>query len=95
MALTLTVTVDRHPDAAEVVETQVRNPDRVRWDMAAQRNGWPTFEKVPFLGTTYLAWAALKREGKYNGTWDDFKDRECLDGDSRDASPNEDEDEGK
>lgn len=57
----------------------VRNPDRIRWDMAAARNGWPSLENSPFLGLTYLAWAALKREGKYADTWDNFKDRDCLD----------------
>lgn len=63
----------------DVFEESVLNPDRVRWDMAATRNGWPTFEKAPFLGLTYLAWAALKREGHYTGTWDEFKDRDCID----------------
>lgn len=65
-------------------EVAVLNPDRVRWDMAATRNGWPTFDKAPFLGMTYLAWASLKREGKYTGTWDDFKDRDCIEVESHD-----------
>lgn len=68
----------------ESYEVSVLNPDRVRWDMAATRNGWPTFDKAPFLGMTYLAWASLKREGKYTGTWDDFKDRDCIEVESHD-----------
>jgi len=68
----------------ESYEVAVLNPDRVRWDMAATRNGWPTFDKAPFLGMTYLAWASLKREGKYTGTWDDFKDRDCIEVESHD-----------
>lgn len=68
----------------ESYELAVLNPDRVRWDMAATRNGWPTFDKAPFLGMTYLAWASLKREGKYTGTWDDFKDRDCIEVESHD-----------
>lgn len=74
MSLILDVTLDNN----EKYEARVLNPDRVRWDMAATRNGWPNLDKAPFLGMTYLAWACLKREGKYTGTWDDFKDRDCL-----------------
>lgn len=66
--------------ADETTQTAtVRNPDRIRWDMAAARNGWTSLEDSPFLGMTYLAWAALKRENKYADTWDNFKDRDCLD----------------
>lgn len=80
MALKLNVQLD----GGESYEVAVLNPDRVRWDMAATRNGWPTFDKAPFLGMTYLAWASLKREGKYTGTWDDFKDRDCIEVESHD-----------
>ena len=52
--------------------------------MLFRSNGWPTFDKAPFLGMTYLAWASLKREGKYTGTWDDFKDRDCIEVESHD-----------
>lgn len=83
MALTLNVTLKEIEP--EQITVEVRNPDRVRWDMAATRNGWPTFDKAPFLGMTYLAWAALKREGQYQGTWDEFKDSDCVDVESHDV----------
>lgn len=86
MALILDVTLANN----ETYNAEVLNPDRVRWDMAATRNGWPTFEKAPFLGLTYLAWASLKREGKYTGTWDDFKDRDCLEVESHEDTDDED-----
>lgn len=75
MALTLQIELAQ----GDILEETVLNPDRVRWDMAATRNGWPSFDKAPFLGLTYLAWAALKRQGRYTGTWDDFKDHDCID----------------
>lgn len=75
MALTLQIELAQ----GDILAETVLNPDRVRWDMAATRNGWPSFDKAPFLGLTYLAWAALKRQGRYTGTWDDFKDRDCID----------------
>lgn len=86
MALKLDVTLAN----GEQHEATIFNPDRVRWDMAATRNGWPTFEKAPFLGMTYLAWASLKRENKYTGTWDEFKDVDCLEVESRDEELEDD-----
>ena len=93
MALTLNVTLKEiEPESLTVT---VRNPDRVRWDMAATRNGWPGLDKAPFLGMTYLAWAALKREGHYAGTWDEFKDSDCLEVESFDEDVNDDDALGK
>lgn len=86
MSLKLDVTLAN----GEQHEATILNPDRVRWDMAATRNGWPTFEKAPFLGMTYLAWASLKRENKYSGTWDEFKETDCLEVESRDEELEDD-----
>lgn len=86
MSLKLDVTLAN----GEQHEATILNPDRVRWDMAATRNGWPTFEKAPFLGMTYLVWASLKRENKYAGTWDEFKENDCLEVESRDEELEDD-----
>lgn len=86
MSLKLDVTLAN----GEQHEATILNPDRVRWDMAATRNGWPTFEKAPFLGMTYLAWASLKRENKYAGTWDEFQENDCLEVESRDEELEDD-----
>lgn len=86
MSLKLDVTLAN----GEQHEATILNPDRVRWDIAATRNGWPTFEKSPFLGMTYLAWASLKRENKYAGTWDEFKENDCLEVESRDEELEDD-----
>lgn len=72
------------------VTVEVVNSDRVRWDLHAARQGWPTFDKVPFLGMTFLAWAALKRTGQYVGAWDDFSARDCVDVEAEDTTDNED-----
>ena len=60
------------------VSAEIRNPDRVRWDMTAAKHNWPSFQDSPFLGMTFLAWAALKRTGEYAGKWEDFRDNDCL-----------------
>lgn len=64
-------------DEAEV-SAEIRNPDRVRWDMTAAKHNWPSFQDSPFLGMTFLAWAALKRTGQYAGKWEDFSNNDCL-----------------
>lgn len=80
------------------VTEEIRNPDRVRWDMTAAKHGWPKFTDAAFLGMTFLAWAALKRTGKYSGTWEEFRDNDCVDIDMTDADGQAleaDDDEGK
>lgn len=82
MALNVTVTLkDRDP-----IDVRILNPDRVRWDMTAQKHKWPAFQDAPFLGTTFLAWAAMRREGLYTGSFEDFRDRDALDVESFDDS---------
>ena len=64
MALNVTVTIKGN----DPVDVPVINPDRIRWDMTRAKQKWPSFEEAPFLGTTFLAWSAMKREGLYNDT---------------------------
>lgn len=67
---------------------KVGNPDRVRWDMTRSKHNWPSAGDAPFLMTTFMAWSALKREGLYSGTWEQFSDTDCvdLDTDAADAA---------
>ncbi|AWY04761.1 tail assembly chaperone [Gordonia phage Emperor] len=64
---------------SEPIEVETTNPDRVRWDMTAAKHNWPKFTDAPFLGLTFLAWAALRRTGGYDGTWEQFSETDCLD----------------
>lgn len=75
MALNVTVTIK----GAEPVDVAIINPDRIRWDMTRSKQKWPSFSDAPFLGTTFLAWAAMKREGLYSDTFESFRDRDALD----------------
>lgn len=89
--VTVTLSGDRE------VSAEIRNPDRVRWDMTAAKHGWPSFQDSPFLGMTFLAWAALKRTGEYVGTWEQFRDDDCMDIEILDenGNPAGESDEGK
>jgi hypothetical protein len=65
----------------------VRNPDFIRWELTAAKERWPIVEvsptgdarvAAPMLLNTFLAWAALSRQGDYAGKWDDFKNTDCM-----------------
>ncbi|AVJ48761.1 hypothetical protein SEA_SALLYSPECIAL_13 [Gordonia phage SallySpecial] len=73
--------------AAEPLEVDATNPDRVRWDMTAAKHKWPAFTEAPFLGLTFLAWAAMRRTGQYTGTFEQFSETDCVDV----TAPEEDE----
>lgn len=72
-------------------EVDVTNPDRVRWDMTAAKHKWPAFTDAPFLGLTFLAWAALRRLGLYAGNWETFSDTDCIDVEAEKAEDGEGE----
>jgi len=44
-------------------QVTVGNADLIRWDLTRVRRGWPSLGDALFLGNTFLAWAALKRQG--------------------------------
>lgn len=62
-------------------DVRVVNPDRIRYDLTRQREGWPKFTDAGFLGLTFLGWAALTRTAGKDvaGTWEKFAHELCLD----------------
>jgi hypothetical protein len=62
-------------------EVQTLNPDLIRFDMTRSRHGWPDAQAAPFLWLTFIAWAALKREGAIPSdlTWETFSETMCID----------------
>ncbi len=95
------MTVTRQPfvvtlaDGRELITTP-GNPDTTRWEMTAAKR-WPELLPKPVPGTdqlsfpapvfmqTFIAWASLTREGKYDGKFDDFRERDCLDVDAQEV----------
>ena len=63
-----------------VHEVRVRNPDYLKWDRTAAKHGWPPMDKAPHTWLTFVAWAALRREGRIGDdiTWEAFSERLCL-----------------
>lgn len=72
----IAVTLD---DGSEFT-VQALNPDLLRWDRMASRNGWPNAQSAPFLWLTFLAWSAAKRTGAIPDamTWETFGDERCI-----------------
>lgn len=90
MALFVTVTLKDRP---EPVEVEITNPDRIRWDLTANKHKWPKFSDAPFMGMTFLAWSAMKRNGHYSDSWESFRDTDCIN--VEDTSPDESEEDSE
>lgn len=80
-----------------VLTARITNPDTLRYEQEAHRNGWPGMtivDGVTSMGdltrrTTFEAWAALKRTNQYAGTWATFSTTDCVDiaTDEEDVNP--------
>jgi len=57
----------------DVVEVQTRNPDLVLWDRTRAKHHWPKFDEAPFLWLTFLSWAACRRLGETDLTYEKFE----------------------
>jgi len=59
---------------------RVLNPDYLRWDRTAAKHGWPRMDQAPHTWLTFVAWSALRREGRIGDdvTWEAFSERLCL-----------------
>jgi hypothetical protein len=62
----------------DVFELEIINPDRIRFETERTKWGLPSLEDGAFTYMTFLAWAALKRLGKYEGDWPTFKTADCV-----------------
>src|SRR5690242_562772 len=72
----ITVHLAGREDEPLVVTTA--NPDLVRWDMTRSKHGWPAMEDAPMLWATFVAWAAAKRTGAYDQSWDQWSNHDAL-----------------
>lgn len=69
-----------------VLEARIINPDTIRYEETAQRYGWPGVViedgKAEFHGNalrdTFESYAALKRTSQYAGSWESFRDSDCV-----------------
>ena len=84
--LTRTLATIEMADGTVHQDVRIINPDLLRYRETAQKHGWPALNVKDGTGTvphldyeeTFTAWAALRRLGLYTGTWETFKDSECV-----------------
>ena len=65
---------------------RIINPDLLRYREPAQKHSWPALAVKDGTGTvphldyeeTFTAWAALRRLKLYTGSWETFKDTDCV-----------------
>jgi hypothetical protein len=50
-------------DDGQVYLVRITNREYVAWDKTAPRKKWGSAKEVPFLASTFMAWAAARREG--------------------------------
>lgn len=63
----------------EEFELECINPDMLRFETEGHKYGLSReIQDAPFTYMTFVAWAALKRLGKYDGDWPTFKTRDCV-----------------
>jgi hypothetical protein len=58
--------------ADERLHVSILNRDFVAWDMTRGKKKWPAAEEAPFLLNNFLAYTALRREGRYAGSFEAF-----------------------
>lgn len=61
------VTRDGEPEPFTV---QTDNRDLVLWDKTRGRHKWPSFQDAPFIWLTFISWAAAKRQGLTDCTYE-------------------------
>lgn len=64
-------------DGEEPAEVVIRSKSRIAWDMTRGPRKWPSTQDAPMLWTDFLCWHALKLEGRFDGTFEQFQDR-CI-----------------
>lgn len=65
-------------DDGKQLHLDITNPDMVRWDITAPKHKWPTLKEAPILWATFVTWAAAKRTGAYEGTFEAWRDTDAL-----------------
>lgn len=69
-----------------ITTVRITNPDTLRYEQTAHRNGWPGMTLTDGVATlndasrraTFEAWAALKRTGQYADAWEKFAQTDCV-----------------
>ena len=59
-------------DGTEYREVTTILADQVAFSTIRQRHKWPTMEEDPLLFGSFIAYKAMQRTGRFEGSWDAF-----------------------
>lgn len=72
----------------DIFDVKTKTADYLLFETTAKRHKWGGVADNPALWEAFLAWAAIKRVGKYGGTWESFtKDVDIVEATPEDADP--------
>jgi len=69
----------------DVFDVVTRTTDYLLYETTAKKHKWGGVGENPAMWEAFLAWAAVRRLGKYSGTWEAFQ----KDVDMVEATPEE------
>lgn len=73
-----------------VFDVVAKTPDLMRYEMYANRQGWPAMKDAPMLSAAFGAWSAAKRDRLTDLKWQEFSDQlDDLDIEGEDVLPTE------
>jgi hypothetical protein len=68
-----------------LLDLESLNADQLKYETTRRNRKWPMItESGVGLWWTFLAWSAATRTGVYDGTWEQWSDRDCVDLDNTD-----------
>jgi len=72
----------------DVFDVTTRTSDYLLYERTAKIHKWGTVSDNPALWEAFLAWASLRRVGKFSGTWEAFqKDVEMVEAKQQNVDP--------
>lgn len=72
---------------------RILNRSLIAWDETRGKRKWPSSEDAPTMWQTFVLWHALKMSGKYEGSFDQFKDVDLIQSEMQDQDDVAEEDE--
>ena len=72
----------------DVYDVTTKTADYLLFETTAKRHKWGGVSDNPALWEAYLGWAALRRVGKFSGTWEAFtKEVDMVEATPEDVDP--------
>lgn len=79
-------------DNGDVFDVTTKTADYLLFEVTANKHKWGGISDNPARWEAFLGWAALRRMGKYGGTWEAFqKEVDMVEGKQQEVDPTQSE----